>query len=139
MSSTNARPRAGPFHVKTLVVDPDQASATALLRSAPIIDLIAIVPSAAEALNTLQVTTPQLLVTELELADASGIELIRRVRQLNADRRLPLMVITSHAAVADKVAAFRAGADDFLIKPVDPAFFSLRVRQLMIFFLLDIH
>ena len=135
----NARPRAGPYPVKTLVVDPDQASAEALLRSAPIIDLITIVPSATEALNALRVTTPQLLVTELDLTDASGVELIRRVRQMNTERRLPLMVITARSAVADKVAAFRAGADDFLVKPVDPPFFTLRVRQLMIFFLLDVH
>lgn len=136
----NARPRAGPYPVRTLVVDPDRASAETLLRPAPIIDLIAIVPSAAEALNALRVAPPpQLLITELELDDASGIELIRRVRQLNTERRLPLMVVTTHSSTAEKVAAFRAGADDFLVKPVDPAFFTLRVRQLMIFFLLDAH
>ena len=135
----NARPRTGPYPVKTLVVDPDQAGAEALLRPAQIIDTIAIAPGAAEALSILRVTTPQLLITELELPDANGVEFIRRVRQMTAESRLPLMVITSHAAVADKVAAFRAGADDFLVKPVEPAFFTLRVRQLMIFFLLDVH
>jgi DNA-binding response OmpR family regulator len=57
---------------------------------------------------------------------------------MTAARRLPLMVISSRSSVADKVAAMRAGADDYLVKPVEPPFFILRVRQLMIFSLLDI-
>lgn len=136
----NARSRAGLYPVKTLFVDPDRAGVEALVRSSPeIITPLAIVPSVAEALGALQADMPQLLVTELELVDASGIELVRRVRQMTPARRPLVMVTTSRSAVAEKVAAFRAGADDFLVKPVDPAIFALRVRQLMIFFLLDVH
>lgn len=136
----NARPRAGLYPVKTLFVDPDRASVETLVHSTVgIVDPIAIVPSVAEALGALQATMPQLLITELELVDASGIELIRRVRQMNLARRPLVMVTTARSSVAEKVAAFGAGADDFLVKPVDPAIFALRVRQLMIFFLLDVH
>jgi DNA-binding response OmpR family regulator len=135
----NPRPREGPYPIKTLVVDPDRADAEALIRAAPIIEVIAIVPTAAEALNAMRVTMPQLLITEMALLDANGIELIARVRQMAAVRRLPIMVISSRSSVAEKVAAMRAGADDYLVKPVEPPFFTLRVRQLMIFSLLDIH
>lgn len=134
----NPRPRANPYPIKALIVDPDHAGAETLIRSAPIIEPIAIVPSATEALGVMRVTMPQLLITEMALPDASGIALIQRARQMQAPRRLPLMVITSRSSAAEKVAAFRAGADDYLVKPVEPPFFTLRVRQLMIFFLLDV-
>lgn len=134
----NPRPRASPYPVKTLIVDPDQAGAEALIRSAPIIETLAIVPSAAEALGVIGMNMPQLLITEMTLADVNGIELIKRVRQMTSPRRLPVMVVAGRSATAEKVAAFRAGADDYLVKPVDPSFFTLRVRQLMIFSLLDV-
>lgn len=135
----NPRTRANPYPVKTLFVDPDQASVESLIRMVPIIEVTAIVPTAAEALNAMRLNMPQLLVTELALPDTSGFELIQRARQITTARRLPLMVTTARSSVADKVAAFRAGADDYLVKPVEPPFFTLRVRQLMIFFLLDVH
>ncbi|MGH8324697.1 MAG: DNA-binding response regulator, partial [Steroidobacteraceae bacterium] len=56
---------------------------------------------------------------------------IRYLHRTPALRRLLVMVVTSRAAVADKIAAFQAGADDYLVKPVDPEFFALRVRLLM--------
>jgi DNA-binding response OmpR family regulator len=135
----NPRPHTSPYPVKTLIVDPDQAGAEALIRSTPIIEVIAIVPSAAEALGVMRVNMPQLLITEMALADVNEIELIKRARQMTSPRRLPVMVITARSATAEKVAAFRAGADDYLVKPVEPSFFTLRVRQLMIFLLLDVH
>jgi DNA-binding response OmpR family regulator len=135
----NPRPREGPYPIKTLVVDPDRADAEALIRAAPIIEAIGIVPSAAEALSAMRLSMPQLLITEMALPNADGIELITRVRQMPGGGRLPLMVISARSSAAEKAAALRAGADDYLVKPVEPKFLTLRVRQLMIFFLLGAH
>lgn len=123
--------RANPSPLRVLFVDPDHNGVEALIRAVPIVTSIGIVPSAQAALGILRVNMPQLLVTELALADTSGIELIRYVHQTPATQHLLLMVVTSRSTVAEKVAAFQAGADDYLVKPVDPDFFALRVRLLM--------
>ena len=44
-----------------------------------------------------------------------------------------LMVVSARKGVDDKVAAFQAGADDYLVKPVDPATFLTEVKRLSYF------
>jgi DNA-binding response OmpR family regulator len=50
-----------------------------------------------------------------------------------------IIVVTTRSSVPDKVAAFQAGADEYLVKPVDPEIFALRVRLLMGFSRLGLH
>jgi two-component system response regulator TctD len=45
-------------------------------------------------------------------------------------RHVLLMVVTARSGVRDKINAFQAGADDYLVKPLDPAAFALRVQLL---------
>jgi DNA-binding response OmpR family regulator len=124
--------RAPTRPLRVLFVDPDWVSAESLIRAARL-SAAAIVPSAAEALNFIRASMPDLLVTELALDDGSGIELIRYLHQTPATHNLLLIALTSRTSVADKVATFQAGADEYLVKPVDPEFFALRVRILMSF------
>jgi two-component system nitrogen regulation response regulator NtrX len=53
---------------------------------------------------------------DVRLPDGSGIELLRRLRQ--SDGRSPVLMISGHATIADAVEATRAGAFDFLEKPL---------------------
>ena len=70
-----------------------------------------------------------LLIVDLMLPALNGTELIRRVRKQNAD--VPIIVLTARDAVADKVANFEAGADDYLIKPFAFAELLVRVKALL--------
>jgi DNA-binding response OmpR family regulator len=45
-------------------------------------------------------------------------------------RHVLLMVVTNRSGVRDKINAFQAGADDYLVKPLDPTVFALRVQLL---------
>lgn len=82
------------------------------------------------ALAALQTYIPDVLITEVDLPDFSGFELIERIRRIPSLARLPIMLLTTRAALADKVAGFHAGADDYLVKPFDVRLFSFRVRLL---------
>jgi two-component system nitrogen regulation response regulator NtrX len=53
---------------------------------------------------------------DLKLPDGSGIDLLRHIRQ--TDSRAPVIMISGHGAIADAVEATRAGAYDFLEKPL---------------------
>jgi len=86
--------------------------------------------SGAMALAALMDRVPDLLITEVDLPDFSGFELSMRIRQTTALARLPIMLLTTRAALQDKVSGFQAGADDYLVKPFDPRLFSFRVRLL---------
>lgn len=84
----------------------------------------------AEALLALHHVLPDLLVTELDLADGDGLDLCGRVRAQLHLQRLPIMVLTSRATIQDKVAGFQAGADDYVVKPFDRRLFHARLRLL---------
>src|SRR5919204_5422100 len=59
---------------------------------------------------------PDVLLTDLRLPDGEGIEL---VRELDKPEATEVIVVTGHATVDSAVAALRAGASDYLIKPAD--------------------
>jgi DNA-binding response OmpR family regulator len=70
-----------------------------------------------------------LLIVDLMLPEMSGTELIRQVRRKNTD--VPIVVLTARDALADKVANFESGADDYLTKPFAFAELLVRVKALL--------
>ncbi len=94
---------------------------------------VTIVGSTQQALQMLGAGRVDVLVTELDLPDGSGIDLIRRIRTGAATRDILLMALTHRASVASKVAAFQAGADDYLVKPVTAEEFTLHLRRVLLF------
>jgi len=74
-------------------------------------------------------TAYDLVVVDLMLPKLSGTEVIKRLRSHNSE--VPIMVLTARDAVADKVANFEAGADDYLTKPFSFAEFVVRVKALL--------
>src|SRR5205823_14963042 len=59
----------------------------------------------------------------------SGLELLKRVRDRGIET--PAMFLTAHDDVDDKVAGFKAGADDYLAKPFVPRELEVRVEALL--------
>ncbi len=86
--------------------------------------------TAAEALEAIERQRPSLIISEVDLPDGSGLELCEWLRANPATARLPILLLTTRAAIDDKVAGFLAGADDYVVKPIDPRFFSARVQLL---------
>lgn len=86
--------------------------------------------TAAEALESIKQSVPALLISEIDLPDLSGLALCEQVRAQPATRKLPIIFLTSRSGIGEKVAGFHAGADDYLVKPIDRRFFSARVRLL---------
>lgn len=68
--------------------------------------------------QTLETSTPDLLVLDLEMPHHSGIELCQVVRNEPQWRKLPVLFLTAHvdAPTVDRI--FRAGADDYVSKPI---------------------
>jgi DNA-binding NtrC family response regulator len=85
--------------------------------------------SVEEALALLQSERVDLVVTDLCLPGASGIDLIRELRL--RDERLPIILVTGSGSVRHAVEALKQGADDYLQKPVDPKRLIALIRELL--------
>jgi DNA-binding response OmpR family regulator len=113
--------------LSVVIVDPDWEGARLLaghLAGAQIV----IVGSSAEAGRALQLRMPDLIVTELDLPDDDGVRLVREIHRDMRTHHVLLMVVTRRGSIQDKIAALQAGADDYLVKPVDPRQFVAHVR-----------
>lgn len=125
-----ARPGVPLNGARVLVVDdaPDYASILAEVLDPHGIEVIE-ARSAEQALALLPSERIDLLVTDLCLPGASGIDLIREVRL--RDDLLPIILVTGSGSVHDAVQALKLGANDYLQKPVNPARLIALIRELL--------
>lgn len=82
-----------------------------------------------EARRHLARETPDLLLLDLELPDGDGFHLCSELRGNPTLRKTPILFLSSHTAIRDKVMAFELGADDYLEKPFDAAELRARVQR----------
>ena len=66
---------------------------------------------------------PGLITLELEQSDGDPFAFIKYLQQDSALKAILVACVTQRSSVADKVRAFRAGADDYFVKPVSPTLF----------------
>ena len=110
--------------IHILVVD-DQSDARELLMAIlhrAGADVLA-VPSAAEAMATLQRWNAEVLVSDIGMPDEDGYALIKRVRELGSESggAVPAIALTANARAEDRSRALAAGFQMHMAKPVDPA------------------
>ncbi len=79
---------------------------------------VAAFASAPEALKSITLDWPGVVVTDLRMPRMDGLELLEKIRSIDAD--IPVVMITAHGDVPVAVDAMRQGAYDFLEKPPDP-------------------
>ena len=72
---------------------------------------------------------PDIVLIDYNLPDGTGMEVIGHIRR--ADRQTKLVMITAHGSVAIAVGAMKAGADDYLTKPVALEEVGLLVERLV--------
>jgi two-component system OmpR family response regulator len=119
-----------PAEIHVLVVDPDQPAARLLTSRLQPPFIATVVASAEAAYAAFGVHRPTIVVTELDLPGMSGLDLLGSLHMNPATRRVLLMALTARTSLRDKIAAFQAGADDFLVKPADPEQFLLHIERL---------
>jgi DNA-binding response OmpR family regulator len=83
-----------------------------------------------EALAAMAEQRPDVVVSEIDLGDGDGLALCRHIRQQPELHQTPILLLTSRASIADKVAGFQAGADDYVVKPLEPRLFRARLQLL---------
>lgn len=89
--------------------------------------------SSSEALNVLQDWEPDVIVSDIEMPDEDGYELIRKVRRDEAStgaRLVPAVALTAYARVEDRMRALSAGYQMHIAKPAEPAELAIVIASL---------
>lgn len=114
--------RDAPRSRRVLVVDDHpltRAGVAALLNREPGLRVCAQAGSVRTALSAVKRTDPDLVLTDLEMGDRSGLELVRR---LHVDRPLlPVLVFSMHYGSIYADRALKAGANGYVMKSEGPA------------------
>jgi two-component system, OmpR family, response regulator ResD len=81
-----------------------------------------------EALELYRRTRPDLVVLDLMLPKVSGLEVCRRIQ---AERRVPLIMLTARGEEEDRIVGLGLGADDYVVKPFSPRELAARVEAVL--------
>ena len=81
----------------------------------------------AAAIALVEEESPDLVLLDLKLPDLDGIEVLKRLREI--DRNLTVLIMTAYGTIDTAIAAIRAGAYDYLTKPCDLDTILISVRQ----------
>jgi DNA-binding response OmpR family regulator len=116
--------------MRVLVVDDDPYLRIVVSLELPSIELLE-ASTMDEAYELARTGEPAAVLVDRRLADGDGIELVRRMRRNRALAQLPILVITAGHAEGDREEVLRAGADEYLPKPLEPADLMARLARLV--------
>jgi DNA-binding response OmpR family regulator len=91
---------------------------------------------ASDALRLCHYKTPDLLLLDLLLPDAPGLDVLREIRSTEGstgrfDPDLPVIVVSGRGSDTDRVRGFAEGADDYVVKPFHYVELAARVRAVL--------
>jgi len=110
--------------IASVVVCEDDAVTLDLLCDHLVADRFGVLPapSAADALRCCRYKQPDLMLLDLTLPDAGGLDVLREIRESDGvasrfDPKLPVIILTGRGGEDDRVRGLEFGADDYLVKP----------------------
>ncbi len=119
--------------------DPDHELLTIrALKKSNIANDVRVARDGAEALELLfgeQPIQPQVILLDLKLPKVDGLEVLRRIRESDRTRMLPVVVLTSSDEERDLVRSYQIGVNSYIRKPVNFNDFAEATRQLGMYWL----
>ncbi|HMW72870.1 MAG TPA: response regulator [Cellvibrionaceae bacterium] len=104
--------------MQILLIEDDKSLATGMqeaLKNAGLV--VNWVDRGQEALQSLAVQVPDIVILDLGLPDMDGLSLLKTLRRQH--KQVQVLILTARDSVVDKVAGLDVGADDYLTKPFD--------------------
>lgn len=131
---------ADPVRLILLVEDdPDHELLTIrALKKSNIANEVQVARDGEEAINLLfgpNPVQPQVILLDLKLPKVDGLEVLRRIREAESTRMLPVVVLTSSDEERDVVRSYQLGVNSYIRKPVNFNDFAEATRQLGMYWL----
>src|SRR6476620_11707538 len=112
-----------------LLIEDDDAIRTALeLSLSRQGHRVATAATGEDGLKLLREQRPDLIVLDVMLPGIDGFEVCRRIRRTD---QLPIILLTARSDDIDVVVGLEAGADDYVVKPVEPRVLDARIRAVL--------
>ncbi len=111
---------------KVLCLEDDLTIQTLVEASLPDFDVVS-VKTIKEAEKILATSAFCALLIDIQLPDGDGLRFLASLSQKDGTKKIPVLILSDHAAIANKVMAFSFGAEDFIAKPFDPLELNARV------------
>ncbi len=111
-----------PFNVTRTVLVIDDDEVTLRLLKVTLVRAgfqVAMARTGSDGLDCARRETPDLVICDARLPDMSGLRVCTLLMENSRTRHVPVILMSSQAGTADRVAALEAGADDYLVKPLD--------------------
>lgn len=122
--------RSATFNLRILLVDDDRAIRlfykTLLEKSGHTVMLAG---NGREALEIVNVNPPQLIISDWMMPEMDGIEFCRALRKNSDWHKIYVFIVTAQESTEKLIEAFEAGANDYLVKPVNPKVLAARLRS----------
>ncbi|MGH9457467.1 MAG: response regulator [Thermoanaerobaculia bacterium] len=84
-----------------------------------------------EALKVLPHHSFDAIVTDINMPDINGLELVSFLKNHATYQEIPVMVVSTEGSAEDRKRAQDLGAEEYLVKPFDPAELAAKVRKLL--------
>ena len=74
---------------------------------------------------------PDLILTDLQMPNLDGLELISYVKNSGYFRDVPIIVLSSRDGSDDRIKCLKMGAEDYLVKPFNPEELLIRIERVL--------
>jgi two-component system chemotaxis response regulator CheY len=89
--------------------------------------------SALDAIKILQDGfMPDVIITDLQMPDLSGLDFIINIRLSSVFKKTPILVLSGKEDSSTRIESLQKGANDFLMKPFNPAELKVRIENLIL-------
>ena len=83
-----------------------------------------------DAITKAKAELPDLILMDVVMPGLNGYQATRQITRDDATKHIPVIICTSKGADTDKIWGMRQGANDYLVKPVDPQALLAKIAQL---------
>ena len=83
------------------------------------------------ALTLLAKNQYDLLITDWNMPEMCGLDLVKEVRRSEATKALPILMVTTVAGKEEIVVALKAGVNNYMVKPFDTATLRAKISQVV--------
>jgi DNA-binding response OmpR family regulator len=123
---------SNPNSIKILVVEDDIFMQAILQKFLQTSYDVAIYSNGFDAMACLQGgNLPDLIIADLNTPRFSGLELIEQIKISDFFNSIPIIVLSGEESTARRIECLNAGADDFIVKPFNPAELDARIKVIL--------